>query len=178
MIVSTILSAMKRRSRWFIVSGSIALAIAGNRDVFSSRSGISACRRETILKRICITLFVADTHVDFPALSSYFPEVSFLPEAWSWSHVGLAQCDTLMGGIHLYRGNLEQASACFETAPSEAITAIDRANATMKLGELDLYRHDPASAETRFEEALRDNPKLEASVDALRKSIHSPQISP
>lgn len=78
---------------------------------------------------------------------------------------------TTLGGIHLYRGDFEKASACFLDALSRATTESERSAANLKLGEMHLYRHDRASAEARFEAALRDNPRLQASIDALRKGL-------
>jgi tetratricopeptide (TPR) repeat protein len=84
----------------------------------------------------------------------------------------------ILGGINLYRGNLDRASTCFNTALSHAATDTERTAVNLKLGEVYLYQHDRAAADARFEAVLRDNPKLEASIDALRKSIDASHAAP
>jgi hypothetical protein len=82
-----------------------------------------------------------------------------------------------LGGIHLYRGNLDAAAACFQSALSHSPTETERALANLKLGEVYLHKHDQASAEARFTEALRDNPKLKKPIEALRNGIESAEAS-
>lgn len=82
-----------------------------------------------------------------------------------------------LGGIHLYRGNLDAAAACFQSALSHSPTETERALANLKLGEVYLHKHDQASAEAKFTEALRDNPKLKKPIEALRNGIESAEAS-
>ena len=78
-----------------------------------------------------------------------------------------------LGGIHLYRGNPEQASDCFQSALERATTDVERANANVKLGELYLRQDDLVKADERFDEALRENPKLRDAIHLLQKNIKS-----
>jgi hypothetical protein len=82
-----------------------------------------------------------------------------------------------LGGIHLYRGNYDQAASRLQSALSVANTPLERSLANLKLGELYLYRKDPASAEAKFSAALQDDPRSAASIAALRGSIPSPQAA-
>jgi len=77
-----------------------------------------------------------------------------------------------LGSIHLYRGNIDQAAQHLQRSLSVAKTEKERSSANFKLGEIALQRHDPALAESRFAEALRDDPKLDASIKTLRQTIH------
>lgn len=85
-------------------------------------------------------------------------------------HPAFSDGHLILGGIHLYRGNLDQAFQCFEAGLSHAATPGQRSSANLKLGEVYLLRQDTASAEAKFAAALRDNPQLKSSVDALRDS--------
>lgn len=89
-------------------------------------------------------------------------------------------CDAyvILGGINLYRGNLDRASDCFQSALARARTEQDRSLANLKLGEVFLHRDDYRSAEAKFEAALKGNPRLAAPIDALRKNIPFPKASP
>ena len=86
--------------------------------------------------------------------------------------------DTTLGGIHYYRGNLEQASASFRSALAHAGTKDERALVNLRWGEAYLRRNDHAAAEAKFEEALRDDPDLATSIDALRSGVSAPATSP
>jgi hypothetical protein len=93
-------------------------------------------------------------------------------------HPAFSDGHAILGGINLYRGNLDRASACFQAALSHATTERERSAVNLKLGEIYLHQNDRASAEERFAEALRVNPQLEASVDALRKGLVQPIVRP
>jgi tetratricopeptide (TPR) repeat protein len=86
-------------------------------------------------------------------------------------HPAFSDGYTTLGGIHLYRGDFDGASACFQAALSQATTEIERSAANLKLGEMYLHRNDRELAEARFGEALRENPKLQPSIDALRRDV-------
>jgi hypothetical protein len=88
-------------------------------------------------------------------------------------HPAFSDGHAILGGINLYRGNLDQAAVCFQAALSHATTERERSAVNLKLGEIYLRQHDRTSADARFAEALRDNPQLEASIDVLRRSIES-----
>lgn len=74
-----------------------------------------------------------------------------------------------LGDIHYYRGNLAPASALYEAALSLSKTGLERSTLNLKLGEIDLHRQDFAAAKAKFQAALRDDPRLAASVEALEK---------
>ncbi len=74
-----------------------------------------------------------------------------------------------LGEINLYRGNLEKASDCFQAAISHATTESERSIGNLKLGEVYLNQKQFELAKVKFQEALKHNPELESSVDALRK---------
>jgi hypothetical protein len=84
----------------------------------------------------------------------------------------------ILGGIHQYRGSLDQAGDCFRAALEHATTDAERSTINLKLGEIDLARNDPTSAEARFAEALRADPRLKPSIDALRASRGASTESP
>lgn len=86
-------------------------------------------------------------------------------------HPDFADAHLTMGSIHLYRGNTNQAADSLQKSLSVANTEMERAAANLKLGELALRQHDTVTAEARFTEALRENPKLESSIETLRKTI-------
>lgn len=77
------------------------------------------------------------------------------------AHVTLAD-------IHFYRGNLEQAESLYASALPLSETGEDRSIINLRLGEIDLRRDNIAEAKVKFQRALRENPELAASVDALR----------
>jgi Tfp pilus assembly protein PilF len=80
-------------------------------------------------------------------------------------------CDAyiILGEIHFYRGNLDQASARYLSALSQARTGKERSAINLRLGEVDLQRKDFAAARAKFEEAVRDDPRLESSIEALQE---------
>ena len=80
----------------------------------------------------------------------------------------------LLGEIHFYRGNLDQASARFLSAFSQARTGQELSAMKLRLGEIDLRRKDFAAAKIKFQEALRDDPRLQAAVEALEKGNTAP----
>ncbi|MFO0918601.1 MAG: hypothetical protein U0872_09835 [Planctomycetaceae bacterium] len=80
-----------------------------------------------------------------------------------------------LGSINLYRGNLEQAAGRLESALSYAQTDETRSKANLKLGELLLLTHDEPGAAAKFEEALRQDPKLEPTVAAVRQKVKPSQ---
>jgi tetratricopeptide (TPR) repeat protein len=88
-------------------------------------------------------------------------------------HPAYSEAHAALGGIHLYRGNFDQASASLQLAVEHARTEKERAIANVKWGEFYLLQRDPAAAEERFAKALEDNPSLKTSIDALRESIHA-----
>ena len=77
----------------------------------------------------------------------------------------------ILGGVQLQRGNLDKAEELLRAGLSHARTRRERSAAHLKLGELHLYRKDQTAADASFAEALRDNPKVQESVDLLRKNI-------
>jgi len=74
-----------------------------------------------------------------------------------------------LGDIQYYRGNFDQASEQYETALSQSKTALQRSPLNLKLGEIALNREDFAAAKDKFRAAVRDDPRLAASVEALEK---------
>jgi tetratricopeptide (TPR) repeat protein len=74
-----------------------------------------------------------------------------------------------LGDIHYYRGNLDQASVQYQSALSQARTGQERSTMNLRLGEIDLHQQDFAAAKAKFQAALRDDPRLAASVEALEK---------
>jgi hypothetical protein len=72
-----------------------------------------------------------------------------------------------LGGIHFYRGNADTALKNYLSALEKARTPRQRALANFKLGEHSWYSHDEHDAETRFAEALKDDPDLSSSIDFL-----------
>ncbi|WP_010583986.1 tetratricopeptide repeat protein [Schlesneria paludicola] len=87
-------------------------------------------------------------------------------------HADFADAYLTLGSIHLYRGNMDQAAQYLQKSLSAARTEKERASANFKLGELALVQHDSAVADSRFAEALHDNPKLDVSIQKLRETIH------
>lgn len=85
-------------------------------------------------------------------------------------HPDYSSAHLILGEIHAYRGNPQQAQASYDSALSHAHTPQDRANANLKLGQIALDRHETAAAEAKFAEALRDDPRLKQSVDQVRQS--------
>ncbi len=81
-----------------------------------------------------------------------------------------------LGDIHFYRGNLNQASARYESALSLSRTGQERSAMNLRLGEIDLRRKEFAAAKSRFQKALQDDPRLAASVEALEKESTSAQV--
>ncbi len=80
-----------------------------------------------------------------------------------------------LGDIHSYRGNIDEASARYRSALSQSTNGQERAAMNLRLGEIDLQRNDIAAAKLKFQEALKDDPRLGASVEVLEKgSIASP----
>ena len=82
-------------------------------------------------------------------------------------HPRQSECHLILGGIHLYRGNFDSASAGFRAALESAVTSHDRAAANVKLGELSLQLNDKESAQRHFDEAVREEATLQKLVDAL-----------
>ena len=74
-----------------------------------------------------------------------------------------------LGEINLYRGNLDKASDCFQAGLSHATSELERSTGNLKLGEVYLNQKQFELAKVKFQEALKHNPELESSVDALRK---------
>lgn len=85
----------------------------------------------------------------------------------------LATAHQLLGEIHLHRGNFDQAVRSLQIAFSHARSKKERTNANLKLGEVYLNQGQIELAKAKFQEALLDNPKLESSIDALRKGIRT-----
>jgi TolA-binding protein len=75
----------------------------------------------------------------------------------------------MLGEIHLSRGNFGQAAACLQTAVSHARTKRGRTNANLKLVEAYLYQKEFELAKALIQEVLKDNPKLESAITALRR---------
>ncbi|TWU14569.1 Tetratricopeptide repeat protein [Symmachiella macrocystis] len=92
-------------------------------------------------------------------------------------HPDYFDAHTILAEIHLYQGNLEQASDRFQTALSLAKTGKERSAINLRLGEIDLHKKDFAAAKIRFQKAVEDDPRLSASVEALEKAS-SPSPSP
>ncbi len=84
----------------------------------------------------------------------------------------------ILGGIHHYRGNLDEAATSFQAAVAHAATVGDRSIARLKLAEVYLRQNDRAAAESQFAEVVQENPRLKASIEALRKSVEASQASP
>jgi hypothetical protein len=80
----------------------------------------------------------------------------------------------VMGDIHFHRGNLDQASAGYVLALAQSSTRQERSAMNLRLGEVDLLRNDSASAQLRFQEALRDNPELKPSIEETQSSSAYP----
>ena len=88
-------------------------------------------------------------------------------------HPRQSECHLILGGIQLYRGNFDSASAGFRAALESAATSHDRAAANLKLGELSLRLHEKESAQRHFDEAVREDATLQKLVDALLEAPHS-----
>ena len=73
--------------------------------------------------------------------------------------------------MQLYRGNLDQADQCLQTARSLARTRA-RVNANLKLGEVYLNQKKFDSAKARFEAAVSDNPQMASLIEELRQEQH------
>ena len=78
---------------------------------------------------------------------------------------------------HCERPRIEEASECFRSALAHASSDLERSVACPKLGEVDLNQKQFESAKTRFQEALRYNSELKASVDALGKTHQTRESS-
>lgn len=98
-------------------------------------------------------------------------EATALLEKVLQQHPAYSDGEVILGGIQLQRGNLDKAGELFRSGLSHATNRRERSSANIKLGELALYQGDQATAEAHFQSALKDNPQLQASIDALRKSI-------
>ncbi|HEY0983828.1 tetratricopeptide repeat protein [Schlesneria sp.] len=85
-------------------------------------------------------------------------------------HPGHSECNLLLGGIHLYRGEVDKASQYLEAALACARNTRDRGAAHIKLGELSVYRGDQESAQHHFAEAVRNDPSLQKVVDGIRSA--------
>lgn len=81
-----------------------------------------------------------------------------------------SEAQMVLGGIRFQKGELEQALDAYRHALAQAKTKAERSSAALKLGEVHLRRNADAEAEAAFEEALRDNPGVQAAIDVLRKS--------
>lgn len=81
-----------------------------------------------------------------------------------------------MGAIHLLSGQFDRAAASFKNVLYLATSAQERATANLKLGIIGLYLNDPASADARFADAIRDNPELEPEITGLRRSFSTPDF--
>jgi hypothetical protein len=79
-----------------------------------------------------------------------------------------------LGGIHFYRGNPEVARADYLAAGENAKTPRQRALANFKLGEYALSMRNEKEADSRFTEALKEDPGLSSSIASLRNRSHSP----
>ncbi len=84
----------------------------------------------------------------------------------------------VLGGIYNYLGETTEASECFQRAVSYAATPEERSVANLNLGEVCLHLNDAASAESKFQAALRDDPKAAVSIDDVRQRNHSRQVAP
>ena len=77
------------------------------------------------------------------------------------------QIDMLLGFLQIKTGNLDAAQRFFELALNDALTDDERMRANMGLGEVYICRKEFDLAKSKFDEALRYNPQLEASVKLL-----------
>lgn len=73
-----------------------------------------------------------------------------------------------LGEISLYRGLLDKAAECFQSAYANAATDLERSMALLKQGEVHLNQKQFESAKKKFEEAMKYNPELKNSVDSFR----------
>ncbi len=91
-------------------------------------------------------------------------------------HPDYRDANIALGDIHFYRGNLDQASAQYESALSLARTGQERSAMNLRLGEIALRQNENAAARAKFQQALRDDPRLAASVEALQKGKPAPEV--
>jgi tetratricopeptide (TPR) repeat protein len=81
-----------------------------------------------------------------------------------------------MGALHLLSGQFDRAAASFKNVLYLASSEQERATANLKLGIIGLYQNDPASADARFNDAIRENPGLEPEITGLRRSFSTPDV--
>ena len=79
----------------------------------------------------------------------------------------------MLGTIRIKKSDLDAALNCFEKAVSHSATAEERSKAKLRIGEVYVLRKEFALAKSKFEEAIKDDPKLEASIDAARRRNES-----
>ncbi len=84
-------------------------------------------------------------------------------------HPSFVDGHQILGDIHLYRGEYDTAISCFQSALSHAKTRKERTSANLKLGEVYLVLKQFDLAKARFADAVKEDPQLEASINALRK---------
>ncbi|MCA9109580.1 MAG: tetratricopeptide repeat protein [Planctomycetaceae bacterium] len=84
-------------------------------------------------------------------------------------HPDYRDAHVVLGEIHSYRGNIDQAASCFEKALSLARTGEERSAMNLRLGEIALQREDFPTAKKKFAEAVQDDPQLAASVESLQE---------
>lgn len=72
-----------------------------------------------------------------------------------------------LSDIHFYLGDLDQSTSYSTSALAISETAPERAAVNQRLGEIALRLNDSATAEQKFEEALRDDPEIAESVEEL-----------
>lgn len=85
-------------------------------------------------------------------------------------HPTFAESYIALGDIEHYRGNIEQAVSKYEMGLSLATTSLVRGNANFKLGEVYLHKKQFELANDRFQQAMKEDPKLEPTIKSVLKS--------
>ena len=80
-----------------------------------------------------------------------------------------AEIPLTLGGIQLYRGNLDLGLKYYQTALENAKTSKQLGLANFKLGEYWWNANQEDEAERRFAEALKYDPSMSSPIDFLRK---------
>jgi tetratricopeptide (TPR) repeat protein len=88
-----------------------------------------------------------------------------------------SQAYLMLGGIHVKKGNLDAAMGAFEKALSYSKNVDERTRANFGIGETYLLKKEFELAKAKFAEAIKDNPELEASIDAMHKRNETGKVS-
>ncbi len=130
---------------------------------FESLQKIAAAVPEDARLQVRVAMMMANFGQFDEALSRLQSIVREHPdffEAWS-----------TLGGVQLYLGQLDEAKASCEQALAKATRKDRRAEAYVRLGEIEAYRGDDAAAEKQFEHARATDASVGPQISDARRRI-------